>query len=618
MPRKSPNSRGPLGMAAVFAAVLVLISSLMELSVGWNESLLISMKSEWLFWMPVASVLGMLVILYRRGLPKSIWQAALFVLINLGLIAVARLVWQGELANAVWLTIDASTRLVLAACWVVVGCGAVAIPVWLKNRVPSAPAPVWVKMWFATALFIGMAELGTRVLQRQPQQSLELPANWLPRDPSNTEFRIAAIGGSTMRGFPYEPKIDIVTVCQAHLEVRSPDRSFLVDNMARTGINLRGAIERLALLEDRPDMIVMYAGHNEAFFDVESDAMRPESSVPHLDACFQWSSAYRVFSTAMRNGYIADHDLEDFGRKLFEAPLYTDDVSHERLGRFRRTLVEFARLCRQENISLVWFVPAAGEGTFEPNRSWVGSEVPMERQDSVQQLLDETRRVEQVGRWSEAEDIYRDLLKEYAGFAELHYRLAECLVAQDRIAEAKLSFREAIDCDGFSCRATSSYRQCIVDVAREEQIPLVDAEEVLSAVSESGLLDRTVMHDHVHPTLAGYSALGRALADLSVMQSLAVDGHDVAPVKTAAIDFPTLLNRAEFDAEDLAVAYDRIAFALDHLAVKRYDPNLRHAEATQYRQWATRLRSGEIQPGEEGTESLSHFQPGGVRFPTSD
>jgi hypothetical protein len=74
----------------------------------------------------------------------------------------------------------------------------------------------------------------------------------------------------------------------------------------------------------------------------------------------------------------------------------------------------------------------------------------------------------------------------------------------------------------------------------------------------------------------------------------------------------------DFDARDLATAYDRIAFALNYLARHRYDPARRNAEADQYRRWAEGLRTGAIQPGEQGTESLTQSEPGGVRLPSSN
>jgi hypothetical protein len=295
---------------------------------------------------------------------------------------------------------------------------------------------------------------------------------------------------------------------------------------------------------------------------------------------------------------------------------FSERVSQERLERFRQTLVQFARGCRQQGVSAIWFVPAAGEGTFEPNRSCSRTPLSAGRQEAICGKLAEARALEQAARWQDAEQVYRGLLDDEPEFAEFHFRLAESLVQQHRIPEAKRSFRTAIDCDGHPCQATSSYRQCIIDVAQQERIPLIDAEQELAAVTASGLLDRTVMLDHVHMTLRGYLTLGRAAAELAVTESLVGEGATASVLD--AVDYATFLAESDFDARDLATAYDRIAFALNYLRRHRYDTERRDAEADQYRRWAEGLRTGAIQPGEQGTESLTQSEPGGVRLPSSN
>jgi tetratricopeptide (TPR) repeat protein len=336
--------------------------------------------------------------------------------------------------------------------------------------------------------------------------------------------------------------------------------------------------------------------------------------VPFLDVCFQWSAAYRAVSKVAERQYSALRDHGSAGRRLFDSPQYSERVRQERLAWFRQTLVQFARRCRQQGIGAIWFVPAAGEGTFEPNRSCSRTPLSTEQQDAICRRLAEARGLDQAGRWHEAEQIYRRLLEDNPGFAEFHFRLGESLVQQERIPEAKRSFRAAIDCDGHPCQAPSNYRQCIMDVAQQEGIPLIDAEQELAAVTARGLLDRTVIHDHVHMTLLGYLTLGRAAAEVAVAESLVGDGASANA--QGEFEYATFLADADFNADDLATAYDRVAFAVDHLSRHRYDPARRNAEAGQYRRWAEGLRSGAIQPGEQGTESLTQVEPGGVLLPS--
>ncbi len=606
---------GPLGPAAAVTALLVALLCAVDIGTKWHVPVLVAIYQDKAFWWPAAALTGMCVVVVWRGPPRGMAQVSAFIALNLVLIEAIQLSVQLELYRACWWTLDLVLRLATAACWVAASCGVIAVPVWLWRRVRPGRAPAWLRWWFASTVFIAFAEAGARTIERPPPApAVKLPAHWSSRDRSGGEFRIAAIGESSMIGFPYEPKVDIPTVCRAHLEARYPARTFTVENVAVGGIDLRTAIAQLERLPTRPDLILLYSGHNEEFFDVESDVNRPKSSVPLVDLCFQWSAAYRAFSKAAERCYSVDRDQPGAGRRLFDSAQYLEGVAQERLERFRQTLVQFARGCRQQGVSAIWFVPAAGEGTFEPNRSCSRAPLSAGRQEAICGKLAEARGLERAGRWQEAEQVYRGLLNDEPEFAEFHFRLGESLVQQHRIPEAKRSFRAAIDCDGHPCQATSSYRQCIMDVAQQERIPLIDAQQELEAVTASGLLDRTVMLDHVHMSLRGYLALGRAAAELAVAESLVGEGATAGVPD--AVDYATFLAEADFDARDLATAYDRIAFALDYLCRHRYDPARRHAEADQYRRWAEGLRTGAIQPGEQGTESLTQSEPGGVRLPS--
>lgn len=597
--------------AAAFTALLVALQCVVELGQDWP--LLLPLHYEIGWWGPVAALIGLCIIVVRRGRPRGIAQITAFLALCLVLIEVNLLSMRSELRHACWIALDLLLRLGIAAGWVVACGGLVAVAMWLRRRVSARRAPVWVRWWFATTIFITLTEAGTRVIERPlPDPVVELPEYWSSNRRSADEFRIVAIGGSTMLGFPYQPKVDIATICRARLASRFPDRTFTVENVALNGINLQRAISELRRVPTRPDLILLYTGHNEVFFDVDIDAIRPESNIPLLDVCFDWSSAYRAFSRITERRYFPSRKRLSDGQRLFDSRLFSDRVARQRLERFRQTLAQFARSARHEGIDMIWFVPAYGEGTFEPNRSY--SRVPLseERQAEILGQLAAGRRLERAERWPDAEQVYRALLSDDPGFAEIHFRLAEALAAQDRIPEAKQSFRAAIDCDGHPCQAPSGYRQCIVDVAHQERVPLIDAADELSAVSTTGLLDRTVIHDNVHPTLRGYLTLGRAAAERAA--ALLVE-EDSQAASVEPFDEAAFLAQSGFDVQDLATAYERIAFALEHFARQRYDESRRRSEAGQYRRWSYGLQTGAIQPGEQGTESLTQLQPGGVRLP---
>jgi hypothetical protein len=83
-------------------------------------------------------------------------------------------------------------------------------------------------------------------------------------DPA-AETYLVVIGESSGRGEPYHPWLSVGQIVGWQLERLFPSRRFKVDVLARPGLTLRDALERLRLLRCRPDGIPLYSGHNEFY-----------------------------------------------------------------------------------------------------------------------------------------------------------------------------------------------------------------------------------------------------------------------------------------------------------------------------------------------------------------
>jgi tetratricopeptide (TPR) repeat protein len=585
-------------------------------------------------WLLLVQVMGMVLVVVLRGWPRSIRGTVLLLLMNAWLLGIYWLAWEGQLRETVLWSLDASLRLLLAAGWCFAVLGVVGLAVWVgRNRRQRGAAPNWLKAWFAALVLLGTLEAGMQLVDRLTiaRETLAFPREWEPA--AGEEIRIAAVGGSTMLGFPYHPKFDIPASFTARLKQRFPRGTFRFENAADGGLNFERAVERLHSLSVKPDLILVYTGHNEFFYDLEEAVLTAKSSLPLVDRWFAWSAAYRHLTSHSLRLRPPPATIVD-AHQIVQEPLFSPGVIQQRRERLADQLQQFADFCRDEEIALVGFLPAAGESVFEPNRSLTDRRVSEQTKRTIQQELGLAGDLQAREEFQGAIDLYRQLIEQFPGLAEIHFRLGECQSALGQYREAQRSFQLAIDLDGYPCRATSRMREAIRDVMERNQIPCVDAEEILRPLTKQGILDRSAIHDNVHPTLAGHLALGQSAADLPEVHqwasrllgqrlSASVDGAPLDKSSPSAsngdllapLELADVIRETGFEIEDLATAYERTAWCLEHLSLLRLKAERRFREAAQYRRWAERLLSGEIQPGEEGTESLSSSEPPGVVLP---
>ncbi|MFW5726035.1 MAG: SGNH/GDSL hydrolase family protein, partial [Bacteroidota bacterium] len=86
------------------------------------------------------------------------------------------------------------------------------------------------------------------------------------KDKPQNALRIFVLGSSTVYGFPYHQGISFPSVLENRLADAYPDKHIEVINVAVTAINSYTLADRIdEILEQQPDAILIYAGHNEFY-----------------------------------------------------------------------------------------------------------------------------------------------------------------------------------------------------------------------------------------------------------------------------------------------------------------------------------------------------------------
>jgi tetratricopeptide (TPR) repeat protein len=422
-------------------------------------------------------------------------------------------------------------------------------------------------------------------------------------DPAAGEIRIALIGSSTMFGHPYEPKFGIAEVLAWRVRQLYPQRRVVTENLAVPGISLKEEIRSLMRLSCRPHLIVLYGGHNEFFHESEELALNNESLFGALDGVLSCSPTFRVVNQQLRQSLVLNRLRSNRKTEFVELPVASPELFERRRLRFRRRLEMLAEFGRAQHIPMLWYVPVGSESGYEPNRSCV---LPGTPQSEIAALLESSTVAlerERAADWEGAAEQYRGALRRHPQFADFHFRLGECLLNLGRADEARQHFQQALDDDGRPVRATRPYREAFTEVGAAFSIPVVQTGEVLRPHTGCGILDRSLFHDNVHPTLRGFYYIGIAGADVVVDSGL-LRAECGPPAEIPPPQFVDAVAEMKIDRTDVATALRRIANGLRWLSRFRFDATRRRKQADDFIRLAERLEAGEIEPGEEGTESL--------------
>jgi tetratricopeptide (TPR) repeat protein len=122
--------------------------------------------------------------------------------------------------------------------------------------------------------------------------------------------------------------------------------------------------------------------------------------------------------------------------------------------------------------------------------------------------------------------------------AETRFLLGRAELGGGDAAAAHEAFRSARDRDQLRFRAPSEFNQVITELARENGARLVDVQARFEQVAENGIVGNDLMLEHVHPNLDGYFLLADAFYDAMREEGLIGDWSTAVPDIVARADVP--------------------------------------------------------------------------------
>lgn len=305
---------------------------------------------------------------------------------------------------------------------------------------------------------------------------------FLKKKTANT-YRVFALGGSSMAGFPYHYNGMMSHVVRDVLEDGLPTKNIEVVNLGISAVNSYTIYDMMdEVLAQKPDLLLFYAGHNEYYGALgvgSSESLGKYPSFIRLYLKLQHSHTF----VALRDG------IASFIGLLSSPP-----------DKGNATLME--QMVKEQKIVLNSENYNAGIHQFTDNLEVILSKakeqnVPIVIGSLVSNFKDFAPFVS-VG---EGDDN-----------AQFVYGEAQKAFSDNQLAEAKKLFQKAKDLDALRFRAPSEINSSITNAAEKETVLFANVEAIFTAYSPKNIVGNELMLEHLHPNDKGYFLMGWAYA----------------------------------------------------------------------------------------------------------
>lgn len=362
--------------------------------------------------------------------------------------------------------------------------------------------------------------------------------------PANT-FRVMFMGGSSVEGYPHAPNGCAPAFLEAMLQDAWPDKHVEVINCGVTAINswsLRAWAPEL--LRYQPDLLVIYAGHNEFYGGFGPASLNGAGTSRSRVLAHIWMRDLRLV------GALSDLiGLVGLRRQAPQGPLM-ERLARERQvaldsetyagcrDNFKANIEDITRAARAASVPVALCGLVSNEKDLVPMNSVHREGLAPERLKAWQEHFNAGREAAKALEWRRAMAEFEEAVRIDDTHAELIYRLAEVHDHLGAYDAARTAYRRARDLDALRFRATGEFTQVIRGVSEREHALYVDVLPAFESASPHGLIGWNLMTDHLHPTVEGHYLLARAICDRLAREKdppwPALDVANLPPYETVA------------------------------------------------------------------------------------
>ena len=377
----------------------------------------------------------------------------------------------------------------------------------LKINKPPAPKLFYILLIIIPILFFVLLEVGLRIFNygnddriwvdiSQDMQILNpeigyryffttknLPfsvESFIYKEKKENSFRVFVVGASSAAGYPYLSSASFSKFIRKKLEILYPQKVIEVSNFSMSAINSYTIRDLMPeLLQKKPDLILIYLGHNEYYGALGVGSMESLGSSRFIVNTTLWLNKFKTIEL-LRNvikelsGLFSSEDeitggtmMAQLARdKLIE---YNSDIFWDGIHQFEGNLHDILSMCKEANVPVIASTVASNLKDQKPFVSVKDSEYPP------------------------ADQIFLN---------------AGSKLQTGEIDSAKGLFIYAKELDALRFRAPEEINKTIIRLCKEFNNPFVRSDSLLNSFSQDGIVGNNLMTDHLHPNVKGYQLLG--------------------------------------------------------------------------------------------------------------
>lgn len=335
-------------------------------------------------------------------------------------------------------------------------------------------------------------------------------------------FRIFVQGGSTAAGYPYGYGASPAGMLQQRLQRTFPERRIEVVTTAVSAVNSYTLLDfSQEILEQEPDLVVIYAGHNEYLGILGVGSSFSVGSRRPLVLSFLALQDVRLLQLLRRGwsraaGALGSDPDERDRKTLMERVVaedripYGSDLYRRGLAQYRANLRALLARYRRAGVPVYLGTLVSNERDQPPFVSGHGPGVDVE---AWRRQFDVGLAALAAGDPAAALEAFDAALAEDDLHADVHFGRGRALEALGRYEEARAAYLAAKDRDELRFRAPEAANEVLREVAAQEGATVVEVQEAFAARAEHGLVGHGLMLEHLHPNLSGYFVLADAFYD---------------------------------------------------------------------------------------------------------
>ncbi len=334
------------------------------------------------------------------------------------------------------------------------------------------------------------------------QKTVPTPSKdlFLVHKPKNV-FRIFVMGGSTTAGFPYGNNMMFSRILQRQLESIYPLKKFEVINVATSAINSYTLLDFIdEILEQDPDLILIYAGHNEYYGALGVGSVESIGNSPWLIRSYLSLQRFKSF--------ILLRDIIAHVKNWIGNESAVDSHANP-----SATLM--ARIVSEQTIPLNRDLYNAGKKQFESNLSDIlkktqSHNIPVIISELVCNIRDQLP--------------FISIKDKKNPTANSKFREGRLLENAGKYDEAKNAYYKAKDLDALRFRAPEDFNNVINRLAQKYNYPVVPMKSYFEKYSPNGIIGNKLILEHLHPNRHGYYLMATAFLN-TIMESNIIDDY---------------------------------------------------------------------------------------------